>query len=110
MKTNINNAKQNISNDNQINTDINSTDKIKIKKALFNINDENTKYTNLDLEVINSWNLPKGLKLHINKIRSVIFRPVNSKNYNREKCQIINTPAEHEITAGNALSNASFFL
>ena len=67
MKTNINNAKQNISNDNQINTDINSTDKIKIKKDLFNINDENTKYTNLDLEVINSWNLPKGLKLHINK-------------------------------------------
>ena len=34
---------------------------------MFNINDENTKYTNLDLEVINSWNLPKGLKLHINK-------------------------------------------
>ena len=67
MKTNINNAKQNISNDNQINTDINLTDKIKIKKDLFNINDENTKYTNLDLEVINSWNLPKGLKLHINK-------------------------------------------
>ena len=25
------------------------------------------KYTSLDLEVINSWNLPKGLKLHINK-------------------------------------------
>ena len=47
-----------------------------IKKDLFNINDnfnnssENKKqlnYTHLDLEIINSWNLPKGLKLHINK-------------------------------------------
>ena len=40
-----------------------------IKKALFcvNENNNNCKYTCLDLEVINSWNLPKGLKLHINK-------------------------------------------
>ena len=67
MKTNINNAKKNIPNDNQINNETNSSDKIKIRKDLFNINDENIKYTNLDLEVINSWNLPKGLKLHINK-------------------------------------------
>ena len=67
MKTNINNAKKNIPNDNQIINETNSSDKIKIRKDLFNINDENIKYTNLDLEVINSWNLPKGLKLHINK-------------------------------------------
>ena len=45
-----------------------------IKRDLFsadiNNNLENLKnfhYTCLDLEVINSWNLPKGLKLHINK-------------------------------------------
>ena len=43
-----------------------------IKKDLFSVNHENNinnnfKYTSLDLEVINSWNLPKGLKLHINK-------------------------------------------
>ena len=45
-----------------------------IKRDLFsaNINNnlenlENIHYTSLDLEVINSWNLPKGLKLHINK-------------------------------------------
>ena len=41
-----------------------------IKKDLFsvnNINLENIHYTHLDLEVINSWNLPKGLKLNINK-------------------------------------------
>jgi pSer/pThr/pTyr-binding forkhead associated (FHA) protein len=43
-----------------------------IKKDLFSVNNENNinnnfKYTSLDLEVINSWNLPKGLKLHINK-------------------------------------------
>ena len=67
MKTNINNAKKNIPNDNQMISETNSSDKIKIRKDLFNINDENIKYTNLDLEVINSWNLPKGLKLHINK-------------------------------------------
>jgi pSer/pThr/pTyr-binding forkhead associated (FHA) protein len=67
MKTNINNAKKNIPNDNQIINETNSSDKIKIRKDLFNINDENIKYTNLDLEVINSWNLPKGLKLHIYK-------------------------------------------
>ena len=67
MKTNINKTKKNIPNDNQIINETNSSDKIKIIKDLFNINDENIKYTNLDLEVINSWNLPKGLKLHINK-------------------------------------------
>ena len=67
MHTNINNARKNINNDNQIINESNSNSKIKIRKDLFNINDENTKYTNLDLEVINSWNLPKGLKLHINK-------------------------------------------
>ena len=41
-----------------------------IKKALFSTNENNLQnfnYTNLDLEVINSWNLPKGLKMHINK-------------------------------------------
>ena len=44
-----------------------------IKKDLFSANEininnnNNLKYTSLDLEVINSWNLPKGLKLHINK-------------------------------------------
>ena len=43
-----------------------------IKKDLFSVNNENNinnnfNYTSLDLEVINSWNLPKGLKLHINK-------------------------------------------
>jgi pSer/pThr/pTyr-binding forkhead associated (FHA) protein len=42
------------------------------KKSLFssnenNINNNNFNYTSLDLEVINSWNLPKGLKLHIDK-------------------------------------------
>jgi pSer/pThr/pTyr-binding forkhead associated (FHA) protein len=67
MKKKKNNAKKNIPNDNQIINETNSSDKIKIRKYLFNINDENIKYTNLDLEVINSWNLPKGLKLHINK-------------------------------------------
>ena len=58
-------------NSKQNSKDMSSNGKIKIKKDLFNINarsnDENYKYTNLDLEVINSWNLPKGLKLHINK-------------------------------------------
>ena len=45
-----------------------------LKRELFCSNEnknlekqENIKYTCLDLEVINSWNLPKGLKLHINK-------------------------------------------
>ena len=45
-----------------------------LKKDLFSSNDnndldkkQNFNYTHLDLEVINSWNLPKGLKLHINK-------------------------------------------
>ena len=44
-----------------------------IKKELFNSNSNNNnnniKYTHLDLEVINSWNLPKGLRLHINEDR-----------------------------------------
>jgi len=62
IHTNINNTKntKNISN-------TNSSNKIQIKKALFNSSKENKKYTKLDLEVINSWNLPKGLKLHIKK-------------------------------------------
>ena len=42
-----------------------------IKKELFSVNDNNLQnnfnYTCLDLEVINSWNLPKGLKIHITK-------------------------------------------
>ena len=42
-----------------------------IKKDLFSVNDNNLQnnfnYTCLDLEVINSWNLPKGLKIHIIK-------------------------------------------
>ena len=41
-----------------------------IKKDLFSANEnnlQNLNYTKLDLEVINSWNLPKGLKIHINK-------------------------------------------
>ncbi len=45
-----------------------------IKSDLFSSNTnnnlqnlENIHYTNLDLEVINSWNLPKGLKLNITK-------------------------------------------
>ena len=41
-----------------------------IKKDLFSANENNLQnfnYTNLDLEVINSWNLPKGLKIHIKK-------------------------------------------
>ena len=65
MNTNIN-KKHKIDN-NKIMNNSNSSEKIQIKKDLFNINDKDSKYTNLDLEVINSWNLPKGLKLHINK-------------------------------------------
>ena len=42
-----------------------------IKKDLFNVYENNMQnffnYTCLDLEVINSWNLPKGLKIHITK-------------------------------------------
>ena len=45
-----------------------------IKRDLFSSNANNNlqnlnniHYTNLDLEVIHSWNLPKGLKLHITK-------------------------------------------
>ena len=60
MRTNINNSKNK-----NINSNTNSSNKIQIKKVLFD--EENYKYTKLDLEVINSWNLPKGLKLHINK-------------------------------------------
>ena len=69
LYTNSNNTKNTgntIANTNSTNS--------RIKKDLFSINDnnnlekkQNTKYTQLDLEVINSWNLPKGLKLHINK-------------------------------------------
>ena len=70
MNTKINYKIKKI-NSKQNSKDMSSNGKIKIKKDLFNINarsnDENYKYTNLDLEVINSWNLPKGLKLHINK-------------------------------------------
>ena len=65
MNTNIN-KKHKIEN-NKIMNNSNSSEKIQIRKELFNINDKDSKYTNLDLEVINSWNLPKGLKLHINK-------------------------------------------
>ena len=65
MNTNIN-KKHKIENNKTMNNS-NSSEKIQIKKDLFNINDKDSKYTNLDLEVINSWNLPKGLKLHINK-------------------------------------------
>lgn len=66
MNTNIN-KKHKIDNNNKMMNNSNSSEKIQIKKDLFNINDKDSKYTNLDLEVINSWNLPKGLKLHINK-------------------------------------------
>ena len=65
MNTNIN-KKHKIDN-NKIMNNSNSSEKIQIRKDLFNINDKDSKYTNLDLEVINSWNLPKGLKLHINR-------------------------------------------
>ena len=65
MNTNIN-KKHKIENNKMMNNS-NSSEKIQIRKDLFNINDKDSKYTNLDLEVINSWNLPKGLKLHINK-------------------------------------------
>ena len=66
MNTNIN-KKHKIDNTNKMMNNSNSSEKIQIRKDLFNINDKDSKYTNLDLEVINSWNLPKGLKLHINK-------------------------------------------
>ena len=66
MNTNIN-KKHKIENNNKMMNNSNSSEKIQIKKDLFNINDKDSKYTNLDLEVINSWNLPKGLKLHINR-------------------------------------------
>ena len=65
MNTNIN-KKHKIENNKMMNNS-NSSEKIQIRKDLFNINDKDSKYTNLDLEVINSWNLPKGLKLHINR-------------------------------------------
>ena len=66
MNTNIN-KKHKIDNNNKMMNNSNSSEKIQIRKDLFNINDKDSKYTNLDLEVINSWNLPKGLKLHINR-------------------------------------------
>ena len=65
MQTNGTKSKNDSKNINSNNS--NSSNKIQIKKILFNTKEENKKYSNLDLEVINSWNLPKGLKLHINK-------------------------------------------
>ena len=65
MQTNGTKSKRDSKNINSNNS--NSNNKIQIKKILFNIKEENKKYSNLDLEVINSWNLPKGLKLHIKK-------------------------------------------
>ena len=65
MQTNGNKSKNDSKNINCNNS--NSSNKIKIKKILFDTKEDNTKYQNLDLEVINSWNLPKGLKLHIKK-------------------------------------------
>ena len=53
MNTNIN-KKHKIDNNKMMNNS-NSSEKIQIRKDLFNINDKD------------SWNLPKGLKLHINK-------------------------------------------
>ena len=67
MHTDKNISKIKKTDTNQFINSTNSKETITIKKDLFNINGENIKYTNLDLEVINSWNLPKGLKLHINK-------------------------------------------
>ena len=68
FQTNMNDSKSNNKNKKNENFSIsNSSNKIHIKKDLFNINEENIKYTNLDLEVISSWNLPKGFKLHIKK-------------------------------------------
>ena len=64
FQTNMNDSKSNNKNNKNEN---NSSNKIHIKKDLFNINEENIKYSNLDLEVISSWNLPKGFKLHIKK-------------------------------------------
>ena len=52
------------------NIDNNNSNSNNIKKDLFSASENNNiKYTHLDLEVINSWNLPKGLRLHINKDR-----------------------------------------
>ena len=65
MQTNGTKSKNDSKNINSNNS--NSSNKIQIKKILFNTKEENKKYSNLDLEVINSWNLPKGLKLHIKK-------------------------------------------
>ena len=65
MQTNGTKSKNDSKNINSNNS--NSSNKIQIKKILFNTKEENKKYSNLDLEVINSWNLPKGLKLNIKK-------------------------------------------
>ena len=65
MQTNGTKSKNDSKNINSNNS--NSSNKIQIKKILFNTKEENKKYSNLDLEVINSWNLPRGLKLHIKK-------------------------------------------
>ena len=70
QNNNINSALYTNSN-NTKNTGVNTySSSSHIKKDLFSANENNVQnlnYTNLDLEVINSWNLPKGLKLHINK-------------------------------------------
>ena len=70
QKNNINSTLYTNSN-NTKNTGVNTySSSSHIKKALFSTNEnnlQNVNYTNLDLEVINSWNLPKGLKMHINK-------------------------------------------
>ena len=70
QKNNINSTLYTNSN-NTKNTGVNTySSSSHIKKALFSTNEnnlQNVNYTNLDLEVISSWNLPKGLKMHINK-------------------------------------------
>ena len=57
------------SNSNNKNTNYNTiSSQCHIRKDLFFENENNNFNSNsLDLEVINSWNLPKGLKLHINE-------------------------------------------
>jgi pSer/pThr/pTyr-binding forkhead associated (FHA) protein len=70
QKNNINSVLYTNSN-NTKNTGVNTySNSSHIKKDLFSANEKNLhnlNYTNLDLEVINSWNLPKGLKIQINK-------------------------------------------
>ena len=69
LYTNSNNTKNTgntIANTNSSNSHI-KKDLFSANEININNNNNNLKYTSLDLEVINSWNLPKGLKLHINK-------------------------------------------